>query len=191
MRCVSCLFLRVCEAPSGSVLIENDLHPDKGFYVASKELTYHWLNQAHERVENGGTITYQILNVNDKDGVQYTPKEAGHTRTLEVDGYEIFYRNPYVLFYYDGSTQRIMLAEDVKDQPQEILLTDALKAAVLDFNFEVFAYGSPYLQKYDPAFIEPYIERYAKGDFTQQELENMGSIRPAYVQGVARRLADR
>jgi hypothetical protein len=38
---------------------------------------------------------------------------------------------------------------------------------------------------YDPDFIVPYIERYAKGEFTDSEVEYSSDYRPEYIQWLA------
>lgn len=52
--------------------------------------------------------------------------------------------------------------------------------------FDYFEYGCEYLLKYDPEFIKSYITRYAKGDFTEDELAVNEDIRTEYMVSVAK-----
>ena len=82
----------------------------------------------------------------------------------------------------------MMLAGEILDMPKDDMLTDVLKAGILHGDYHCFEYGSGYLQKHAPGFIQPYIERYAIGEFTGQERSDMGDIRPEYIQELARKL---
>ena len=43
--------------------------------------------------------------------------------------------------------------------------------------------------KYAPDFIKPYIDLYAKGEFTKRQRLDMGDIRPEYVMELAQGFA--
>lgn len=131
---------------------------------------------------------YRISDKKFERGIRYTLAEAGDYHTLTVNGHEIFYDSPYALFYFDGQQQRMMLSGEIRDMPKDDMLTDVLKAGILNGDYHCFEYGSVYLLKYAPDFIKPYIERFAKGAFTNQERSDMGEIRPEYVQELARKL---
>ncbi len=45
--------------------------------------------------------------------------------------------------------------------------------------------------RFDPDFASPYIERYAKNEFTENERSNMGEISPEYIAKIARGLAEK
>ena len=58
-------------------------------------------------------------------------------------------------------------------------------------DFLLFPHAAAYLIRYDPQFITPYLERYATADFTKEELERLGDIRPEYISTEARKLLDK
>lgn len=47
--------------------------------------------------------------------------------------------------------------------------------------WDYFEYGCDYLKKYDSDFINPYIERYANGDFTENENKVNQEINTDYM----------
>lgn len=141
-----------------------------------------------ETMETDGW-TSEIYDREHANSIRFTASEAWYVNKLQVNGYTAYYYSPYALFYYDGSAQQMMLYKDICNRPQDAVLIEVLKAGILDNDFHCFEYGAAYLIKYAPEFIAPYIERFSQGAFTEQELAQMGSIRPDYVQSVARRLA--
>jgi len=70
------------------------------------------------------------------------------------------------------------------------MLTEVLKQGIIYGDFHCFEHGAGYLKKYNPEFIQPYITRYACGEFTLKEQKDMGDIRPEYVREAAQRLND-
>ena len=52
-------------------------------------------------------------------------------------------------------------------------------------NWNFFECAYLYLLKNDPDFIEPYIKRYSKGEFTNDELNLNKDINAAYIQKLA------
>lgn len=67
-------------------------------------------------------------------------------------------------------------------------LIDILKYFIQKGDFEYFEYGSSYLLKYDYEFIEPYINRYRMGKFTENELNINNNIKQEYIIDFAKSL---
>ena len=64
---------------------------------------------------------------------------------------------------------------------------------LIDFSFEMlqqgklnyFEYCSEYLNQYSPELIDPFIQRYANGDFSETEISNVGPLNLYYIEGIA------
>ena len=61
---------------------------------------------------------------------------------------------------------------------------------ISDGYWDYFEYGSKYLLKYDPEFIKPYIQRYANGDFSDNELQLNKDIKTEYMIDFANRMVE-
>jgi hypothetical protein len=51
------------------------------------------------------------------------------------------------------------------------VITELCRELISNGNLFAFEFGCEYLLKYDSNFIEPYIEKYAKGEFSVNEFE--------------------
>ncbi|WP_295026055.1 hypothetical protein, partial [Ruminococcus sp.] len=56
--------------------------------------------------------------------------------------------------------------------------------------WDYFEYGCDYLKKYDSDFINPYIERYANGDFTENENKVNQEINTDYMINFAQKMLE-
>lgn len=65
------------------------------------------------------------------------------------------------------------------------MLTKICEAMIEKKNWNFFECAYLYLLKNDPDFIEPYIKRYSKGEFTNDELNLNKDINAAYIQKLA------
>ena len=93
-----------------------------------------------------------------------------------------------VIAWTSGDEVHHMKVDDLGEAAEDPAVTAICEELVSRANWECFEYCCLYLQKYEPASIAPYIERYAEGDFTQSELSENSEIRPEYIQAVARRV---
>jgi len=160
------------------------------FPVAHQSTNFYRLNQAHEETDEGFVTFRRIYDRNYKKYIQFAPIETWYNNELRVNGYKVFYLSPYALLYYDGQEEQMLLFSDIQSQPKDDMLTEVLKQGIIYGDFHCFEHGAGYLKKYDPEFIQPYITRYARGEFTLKEQKDMGDIRPEYVREVAQRLND-
>ena len=67
------------------------------------------------------------------------------------------------------------------DEDYDEILLGTCEKLLEEGRLECFEYISKYIMKYDPEFAKPYIERYCAGEFTNSELQQIGSIRPEYI----------
>ena len=68
------------------------------------------------------------------------------------------------------------------------MLIELLKQEICQGNNVVFEYGCDYLLDFDKEFIVPYIHRYAKGDFNNNEKQYIEATcyNPEYIIGLAK-----
>lgn len=96
---------------------------------------------------------------------EYTDIMAGH-RTVQVFGHQAF-------CFFEGGNARLVRVDEIAAHEENSTVTALCEELLVHGNLFAFEKGCEYLLKYDPSFIEPYIERYAKGDFTEQEMKWM------------------
>lgn len=71
--------------------------------------------------------------------------------------------------------------EEIGNEGYDEILLGTCEKLLEEGRLECFEYISKYIMKYDPEFAKPYIERYCAGEFTDSELQQIGSIRPEYI----------
>ena len=87
--------------------------------------------------------------------------------------------NPYVITFHD-----------IEDAEFDEILLGTCKKLLEKGRVDCFEYISEYIQKYDPVFIEQYLERYSTGNFTETEFQQMGDINPDYITRCAKQFAN-
>jgi hypothetical protein len=107
---------------------------------------------------------------------------------LLVNDQKCFVYYNRVLCFYDNEHLRVVLVEDLNEMTENYLLTDFLEHLIQHGNLFAFEYGYEYLTKYDSNFINPYIERYAQGDYTENELLwiKQSFYQQEYIQNLAK-----
>lgn len=94
--------------------------------------------------------------------------------------------------YVDNDVPKIIEFDEIADSDENGVLIEICRQMISEGNFVAFEYSCDYLNKYDKKFLEPYINRYSKADFTSAEMEYMMILnyRPEYIQSVAKRKID-
>lgn len=107
--------------------------------------------------------------------------QRGLENSVMISGTEvIFYSNQYIVFVEDTIPQVIPFDEICSTNENDILT--AFLEKMIDYGYwDFFEYGCDYLLKYDPNFITPYINRYATGEFTENEKNTNADIRAEYM----------
>lgn len=90
------------------------------------------------------------------------------------------------LFFFDGDQRYAIKTENIKSQSENKVLTAMLETLISDGEWNYFEYGCDYLEKYDSDFIKPYIERYANGNFTEDEINENREINTEYMTNFAK-----
>lgn len=74
--------------------------------------------------------------------------------------------------------------------PESEILTAIYKNLIEECNWNFFEQGAEYLCEHDRDFIQPYLERYAAGDFTEDEAALLADslLRASYVTDIAKEL---
>jgi oligoribonuclease NrnB/cAMP/cGMP phosphodiesterase (DHH superfamily) len=83
---------------------------------------------------------------------------------------------------------KIIFVEDLAEMEEDQIVTDILEHLLENGNLFAFEHGYEYLIKYDQEFIQPYIERYAQGDYNKAELKYINNLRYRndYIQNIAK-----
>ncbi len=160
---------------------------DSDFHVKTNYMERKRLGKSFKEFDEAWSKSSQIYGKDHASSIQFTSSEPWYVYDLKVNGEKVTYYSPYALFYYDGKDQRLVLYSELKNQPEDAMLTEVLKQGIISRDLNCFEHGCAYLLKYAPDFIKPYIERYAIGEFTYGERQGMRDIRPEYMQEVARR----
>jgi hypothetical protein len=100
------------------------------------------------------------------------------------DTLAVIYASQEVVWVNDNETVHISL-KDIPAAGENKILTRLCEERIAIGDWRFFEYGYEYLLNYDSDFIVPYIERYAKGEFTDSEVEYSSDYRPEYIQRLA------
>lgn len=79
---------------------------------------------------------------------------------------------------------------DLSEVGYDETLIAACKMFLEDGRISCFENVAPYLLKYEPDLIKPYIERYSEMDLTPEEVEQLEGLKPEYIARVASELAE-
>jgi hypothetical protein len=86
-----------------------------------------------------------------------------------IDDHKVYLYGQYAICYYENGIPRIVRIDSLNECEENAIITELCKHLIENGNIFAFEYGCEYLLKYEKDFIEPYIERYAKGDFNTEE----------------------
>ncbi len=102
-------------------------------------------------------------------------------KSVKIQEQEIvFFSNQYIAFAVND-TPYIVSFENICKENENEILTAFIEYMLSCGYWDYFEYGCEYLLKYDPEFIKPYIERYTKGDFSDNELNLNKDIKTEYM----------
>lgn len=156
-----------------SVGNETDVYTQKSYCILYEDKQLLKIKPfTSQDIEN--TVSGNVLTLNDG------------TYPIEVEGIEAErFLNHAVMYKSEGAVVAV-LTEDIPKLEKDKNMITILKKLILDGYFDYFEYGCEYLLRYDPEFIKPYIARYAKGDFTENELAVNEDIKTDYMINVAK-----
>ena len=111
-----------------------------------------------------------------------------HFSTLSVNGQKYYVYSIRVICFYANDSMKIIFVEDLAEMEEDQIVTDILEHLLENGNLFAFEHGYEYLIKYDQEFIQPYIERYAQGDYNKAELTYINNLRYRndYIQNIAK-----
>ena len=116
-----------------------------------------------------------------------------YSKEYSVNGLQVYvYGNKIICFKEDGVLKAIEF-DDISKCKEKDVLTELLEQLISEGNVIAFEYGHEYLLKYNKAFIEPYIARYATADFNTQEEEffDKTSYKKMYIVHIAKKQYNR
>ncbi len=154
-------------------------------YYTSRMLTIH-------TTESDPAYSYDMsedLEENDAPNVIYIPYNFSD---YNISGEVVeLYANSVICYKENGVPYTVMLSE-LDEYGEHELVVKACKEFLEEGNIALFEYCCDYLLKYDRGFMETYIDRIAKGDFTEAELEVFAAtkIRREFVMDIARNRLD-
>ena len=91
-----------------------------------------------------------------------------------------------VVWVEDGRMHHVGMRE-IREQEKDRTLIQICKDRIENGDWDFFEHAGAYLLWYAPEFIQPYIDRYAAGEFTGEELNK--EIKSSYIQEIAQSLS--
>ena len=146
-------------------------------YKGRKEIysrTHGWLNYGDDKILN-------IYMDYDYNGPSTEKVMIGETEVT------IVCTNQAIAYLKDGKPYAVLF-ENVHKQGKDTVLLETCKTLLSNGRTDCFEYIGEYVRKYDPLYLDSYIARYAHGDFTDIEIENMGEINPNFIINCAKDL---
>lgn len=138
---------------------------------------------------NKKLLTFKKIHATSTSSSEFNTDESfgeNHKKDLSIPGIEAYaYGNDFLMFVEDGKP-KVVLIKDISRSKESDVLTKICEAMIEDGDWHYFENGYKYLEKYDPTFLQPYVKRYAEGDFTNEELVLNAHIYPAYIQQLAK-----
>ena len=123
----------------------------------------------------------------DKSSVDVYPESLGHTKYIFYDKPIYLYGN-YAIFLYENDIPQIIRIENLGSTKENELVTELCRNMINVGNLSIFEHSVEYLWKYDKEFIQPYIERYSIGDFSNRESRKLEDLylRKEYIINIAK-----
>lgn len=90
-------------------------------------------------------------------------------KKYDINGTDVYIYNNVAICYAQDDKPVLIKFEDFDSCEENKIVTQILEKMLTEGNVTAFEYGCQYLSKYNPQFIEPYIERYKMGQFSQNE----------------------
>lgn len=112
--------------------------------------------------------------------LKYVDKNYTYSHN-ESDDFWLEYFSSDMLLYFDDKKPLAVMVKDVYKKSENEMLTFSLETLIKKGCWDYFEYGYEYLLKYDADFIIPYIQRYAKGNFTEYELQQNTHMNVQYM----------
>lgn len=130
--------------------------------------------------------------VSDGDPLYNYSMESGLPERLAIDFIKenvgditVWIYQNRALCWEESGEPIVIRYEDIGSYKENVTLTAVCERLIAQGNVVAFDFAAEYLKKYDRDFIEPYIKRYAAGDFTdtEQEFIRLYEYREEYFAG--------
>jgi uncharacterized membrane protein YuzA (DUF378 family) len=108
--------------------------------------------------------------------------------TLQLGETTVGVKHPYFLMYVEGDQQKVFSLNTLGKVECNGILTAFARNRAEAGDLRLFEQCATYLCRYDADFIRPYLQRYARREFTDTEREALEDIREDYIYGVATEL---
>ena len=161
-----------------------DIEPssDHSYYYVEKVSLQKGDHEFEQFVKNGEDPIC-VFTDKGKRGVEYVE--------FSIEGRKVYLYGHYAICYYEnGVTPRIIRMDSLNQCENNAIVTELCKHLLEEGNLFVFEHATEYLVKYDPEFIQPYIERYSQGMFNASETRWMENTyyRSEYIVNLAKQL---
>lgn len=172
------------------------LTENSGFDLQTYDLRLIQINEVGEEVniynQEKHDIVYgnkKLLTIKPYYPIEIVSTISGNQLSLNTGMYNIDVENieaerfcTHAIMYENKNNEPVaILTENIPGIEKDDTVTIILEKLISEGYWDYFEYGCDYLLKYDPEFIKPYIERYAKGEFTETELEISNNIKTEYM----------
>jgi len=121
------------------------------------------------------------------EGTEFTLSSVFYPRTSEdsenagittrvvryINGEPVMLYKNCAVCYEENGTLTVIRAEDIKNCEENEILIAFCKKLLKDEHIVFFEYSAEYLYRYEKEFTEPYLNRYANGEFTDGEREKL------------------
>lgn len=131
------------------------------------------LNLISETTEDGTLVMNYNLKEYDAEGTKY-----------------YLYKNDVICFRTKKEPAYIYSGKEKQDYSEQVL--NIYKKQIEDNNWIFFESGSKYLLKYDSEFINHFLKRFSKGNFTAEESESLKkyNFKSSYIKNLSKKLLD-
>ena len=100
---------------------------------------------------------------------------------FNINGTDVIVCYDKVIAYLKDGIPYVIPFEDIKSSDYDQVLSELCKQFTELGEMKRFEYVCEYLNKYEPEFIKPYLERYCTGEFTEKEMNQIGDMNPEYL----------
>ena len=172
---------------SASHSTEPSFDYNRTFTTISRATGYHKKKEIYRKTH--GTLYYgdkKMLDIYMDYEFEGNPIEVLTVNELTV---RIICKNQAIAYLKDENPY-VITFHDIEDAEFDEILLGTCKKLLEKGRVDCFEYISEYIQKYDPVFIEQYLERYSTGNFTETEFQQMGDINPDYITRCAKQFAN-
>ena len=157
----------------------------------SSECSCYYMETVSLQGNDGKTVTFRNNGAEPSLVFSDKGREAGTYIQFTIEDSNVYLFGHYAICYYENGIPYILRMDSLNQSGEHLVVIELLRHLLEEGNLFVFEYAGNYLVKYDPTFIASYIQRYSRGQFTENELRWMEEsfYNPGYIIDLAKDLA--